>query len=128
MPNLYPYNYWILYAAIAVLVIYTIVCLLKIAGMAKDMLAFLKPRTDKLQRELTLMKIKTEAMAEKKAEDAKKNKWLKLAMPILLAIYSTYRKDEEAHGPSGYVKAAKTYFTRQSEEKKFIKKVRAALK
>ncbi len=128
MPNLYPYNYWILYAAIAVLVIYTIVCLLKIAGMAKDMLAFLKPRTDKLQRELTLMQIKTEAMAEKKAEDAKKNKWLKLAMPILLAIYSTYRKDEEAHGPKGYVKAAKKYFNDRNEEQKFIKKVRAALK
>jgi hypothetical protein len=128
MPNLYPYNYWILYAAIAVLVIYTILSLVKIAGMAKEMLAFLKPRTDKLQRELTLMQIKTEAMAEKKAEDAKKNKWIKLAMPILLAIYSTYRKDEEAHGPSGYVKAARTYFNNRNEEQKFIKKIRAAIK
>ena len=127
MPNIYPYNYWILYAAITALVITIIVSLVKIAGMAKEMMAFLKPKVDKLQREATLAQIKMNAMAEKKAEDEKKNKYLKLALPILLAIYSIYRKDETASGPQGYIKAAKTYFNTRSEEQKFIKKVRSAL-
>ncbi|MDO4520553.1 MAG: hypothetical protein Q4D59_08715 [Erysipelotrichaceae bacterium] len=128
MPNIYPYNYWILYAAIAVLVITLIVSLVKIAGMAKEMIAFITPRTEMLQRKATLTQIKLDAMAEKKAEDAKKNKVLKMVMPILLAIYSIYRKDDEASGPSGYVKAAKTYFNDRSEEQKFIKKIRAAIR
>jgi hypothetical protein len=128
MPNIYPYNYWILYAAIAALIITLIVSLVQIAKMAKSMIAFIQPKADVLQKKAKLMQIKTEAMAEKKAEDAKKNKWIKLAMPILLAIYSTYRKDEEAHGPSGYVKAARTYFNNRNEEQKFIKKIRAAIK
>ena len=128
MPNIYPYNYWILYAAIAVLVITLIVSLVKIAGMAKEMIAFITPRTEMLQRKAQITQIKLDAMAEKKAEDAKKNKVLKMVMPILLAIYSIYRKDDEASGPSGYVKAAKTYFNDRSEEQKFIKKIRAAIR
>lgn len=128
MPNIYPYNYWILYAAIAVLVITLIVSLVKIAGMAKEMIAFITPRTEMLQRKAALTQIKLDAMAEKKAEDAKKNKVLKMVLPILLAIYSIYRKDDEANGPSGYIKAAKTYFNDRSEEQKFIKKIRAAIR
>ena len=128
MPNIYPYNYWILYAAIAVLVITLIVSLVKIAGMAKEMTAFITPRAEMLQRKAQITQIKLDAMAEKKAEDAKKNKVLKMVMPVLLAIYSIYRRDDEASGPAGYVKAAKTYFNDRSQEQKFIKKIRSAIR
>ena len=87
MPDIYPYNYWILYAAIAALILTIIISLVQIARMAKEMMNFLQPRTAKLERNMKLMQIKMEAMNEKKAENAKKNKYIALALPVLLAVY-----------------------------------------
>lgn len=128
MPNIYPYNYWILYAAIAVLIITLIVSLVQMAKMAKEMNSFLQPRTDKLQRDMKLMQIKIDVMNEKKAADAKKNKYIALALPILLAVYQTYKNDDEANGPQGVIKAARTVMNNRNEEAKLIKKISAAIR
>lgn len=128
MPNIYPYNYYILYAAIAALILTIIISLVQIAKMAKTMMNELQPKTEKLQRNLTLMQIKMDVMNEKKAENAKKNKYIMLALPILLAVYQQYKKDDEASGAQGVIKAARTVMTNRSEESKLIKKVAAAIK
>lgn len=128
MPDITPYNYWILYAAIAVLVLTLIVSLLQMARYAKDMLAFLQPKTDKLQRDLKIMQIKMDVMNEKKAADAKKNKYIMIALPILLAVYQAYQKDDEAVGPKGVVKAAKSVYESRSSEAKLVKKIASAIR
>ena len=128
MPDITPYNYYILYAAIAMLVVTLILSLLQMARCAKDMLAFLQPKTDKLQRDLKIMQIKMDVMNEKKAADAKKNKYILLALPILLAVYQAYQKDDEAVGAKGVVKAAKAVYENRASEAKLIKKVAAAIR
>ena len=125
--NLYPYNYWILYASIALLVIVLIKSLLDIAKAAKEAAAAVKPLTDDLNRNAALMKIKTDAINEKKQENAKKNKYLKLALPIVLGVYRQYRKDETATGPKGVVKSAQIYYANDKAQKELIKKVKEAL-
>jgi hypothetical protein len=128
MFNIYPYNYWILYAAIAALIITIIVSAVQILKLLKSMADFLKPRMDHLQTNVKLATIKMEAMDEKKKEDAKKNKLILAALPILLAVYQAYKKDDEAVGAKGVVKAAKTVITNRQEEQKFIKKVASAIR
>ncbi len=128
MPDIYPYNYWILYAAIAALILTIIISLVQIARMAKEMMNFLQPRTAKLERNMKLMQIKMEVMNEKKAENAKKNKYIALALPILLAVYQQYSKDDEAKGIDGVIKSARTVMNNRNAESKLIKKVAAAIR
>ncbi len=128
MPDIYPYNYWILYAAIAALILTIIISLVQIARMAKEMMNFLQPRTAKLERDMKLMQIKMEVMNEKKAENAKKNKYIALALPILLAVYQQYSKDDEAKGIDGVIKSARTVMNNRNAESKLIKKVAAAIR
>lgn len=128
MPDIYPYNFYILYGAIAALVVVIIISALQMAKMAKSAMNELKPKTDHLQKNLTLMQIKMDVMNEKKAADAKKNKYIMLALPILLAVYQAYQKDDEAVGAKGVVKAARTVMNNRSEEAKLVKKIAAALK
>lgn len=128
MPDIYPYNFYILYAAIAALVVVIIVSALQMAKMAKSAVNELKPKTDHLQKNLTLMQIKMDVMNEKKAADAAKNKYIMLALPILLAVYQAYQKDDEAVGAKGVVKAARTVMNSRSEEAKLIKKIAAAIR
>ena len=128
MPDIYPYNYWILYAAIAALILTIIISLVQIARMAKEMMNFLQPKTAKLERNMKLMQIKMEVMNEKKAENAKKNKYIALALPILLAVYQQYSKDDEAKGIDGVIKSARTVMNNRNAESKLIKKVAAAIR
>lgn len=128
MPDIYPYNYWILYAAIAALILTIIISLVQIARKAKEMMNFLQPRTAKLERNMKLMQIKMEAMNEKKAENAKKNKYIALALPVLLAVYQQYSKDDEAKGIDGVIKSARTVMNNRNAESKLIKKVAAAIR
>ena len=128
MPDITPYNYWILYAAIALLVVTIILSLLQIARYAKEMLAFLQPKTEKLQRDLKIMQIKMDVMNEKKAADAKKNKYLMIALPLVLAVYQAYQKDDEATGPKGVVKAAKSVYESRTSEAKLVRKIAAAIR
>lgn len=128
MPDIYPYNYWILYAAIAALILTIIISLVQISKMAKEMMNFLQPKTAKLERNMKLMQIKMEALNEKKAENAKKNKYITLALPILLAVYQQYSKDDEANGIDGVIKSARTVMNNRNAESKLIKKVAAAIR
>ena len=125
--SLKPYNYYILYASIALLGLFLILTALKALKALKEIKAATDPYTASLNKNLKLMSIKTEAMAEKKAEDAKKNKYIKIAIPILLAIQKVYQSNDSMVGPKGYVEAAQKYFKDQKSEKDLIAKIRKAL-
>jgi hypothetical protein len=100
----------------------------QIAKMVKSMIAFIQPKADVLQKKAKLMQIKTEVINEKRAADVKKNKYIMLALPVLLAVYQAYRDDDEAVGAKGVVKAARTVMNNRSEEAKLIKKISAAIR
>ncbi|MCR5794726.1 MAG: hypothetical protein K6G61_05205 [Solobacterium sp.] len=125
--SLSPYNYYILYASIALLVLFLILTAVKALKAVKEIKAATDPYTTSLNRNLKLMNIKTEVMAEKRAEDAKKNKYIKLAIPILLAIQKVYQNNDAMVGPKGYVQAAQKYFKDQKSEKDMIAKIKKAL-
>lgn len=103
--NLEPYNYYILYIAIILLIICLVITCMKALSLIKE-INTKKPAFENINHDVQLAKIKTEAMKEKKEESHKNDKYLKVLLPILLAIYTTYRDDDELHGIKGYRKAA----------------------
>jgi membrane protein insertase Oxa1/YidC/SpoIIIJ len=121
--DLYPYNYWILYASIALLVIFIIMLLMKLAELPKAIKTY-DPTFKSIERNLKLMQIKTEAMEEKRKEDEKKNKIFKLLLPILTAIYTIYRTHDDYNGVKGFGEAAKTYLRQQSDDKKLAERLK----
>jgi len=121
--NIAPYNYWVLYAAIAAVVVSLLILVKKALEIPKAIKAF-DPYTTRMQRNLQLMQIKTDAMNEKKQEDAKKNKLLKLALPILLAIYEIYKKDDSMKGVKGFKDAALVYLNQGKADKALAKRLK----
>lgn len=124
--NLYPYNYWILYAAIALLVISIIVLLAKLLKTAKTLKA-MTPQLEQMAKQAKLAGIKAEAVKEKSDADMKRIKPLLTAVPILLAVNSIYNKDDELEGIRGYGTAVKRYATQKSSEQKLIKTITKAI-
>ena len=104
--NLYPWNYYILYASILLLVIFIVLTAMKALGLLKEV-QNLQKGTEPMQRSLTLMQIKMEAMNEKKAEQKQKNKILMAAIPVLLAVQKAYSSDDSLEGVKGYAGALK---------------------
>lgn len=115
--NLYPYNYYILWAAVIALVIMLVLTMVHAVHLLKAVQEK-KPVLDNIQKNVQLAKIKTEAMKEKKEEDKKKDRWLKVALPFVLAIYEAYKQDDESHGIKGYKKAAKKVFADRKYQKR----------
>ena len=104
--NLYPWNYYILYASILLLVIFIVLTAMKALGLLKEV-QNLQKGTEPMQRSLSLMQIKMEAMNEKKAEQKQKNKILMAAIPVLLAVQKAYSSDDSLEGVKGYAGALK---------------------
>ena len=121
--NLAPYNYWVLYAAIAAVVVSLIILAKKAMEIPKAVKEF-DPYTTKMKRNIQLLQIKTGAMQEKKQEDEKKNKALKIALPILLSIYEIYKKDDSMKGISGFKDAALAYVQRGKDDKALAKRLK----
>jgi len=125
--SLYPWNYYILYAAIGLTVLVLIVLLSHVITLLKGIKA-MNPTINDIQLQSQLMNIKTTAMQEKKEEDAKKNKWMKLLIPIVLAIIGIYMKDPDLHGVSGIKEASKRYYKGVKDERQFASKIKKALR
>jgi len=117
--NLEPYNYWILYASLILLLLFLIITAVKAAKFAKTVKA-VKPTADHIQLNGKLAKIKIDAMQEKKKEDAEKNKKYQLLIPILLAIKHTYDADENLNGAKGMAKAAQRVVKNRNDQKKLF--------
>lgn len=120
--NLEPYNYWILYAALALFLICVIIAGIKAGGLLKAIRSQ-KPAADSIQKNVELAKIKVEAMKEKKSEDAEKNKKYRLLIPILLAIKHTYDNDENLNGVKGMAKATNQVLQKRTEQKKLFESI-----
>lgn len=120
--NLEPYNYWILYAALALFLICVIIAGIKAGGLLKAIRSQ-KTAADSIQKNVELAKIKVEAMKEKKSEDAEKNKKYRLLIPILLAIKHTYDNDENLNGVKGMAKATNQVLQKRTEQKKLFESI-----
>lgn len=125
--NLYPYNYWILYAAIGLTLICIIALLMKLLKTAKTLKA-MTPQLEHMNQQLKLASIKAEAVSEKSEADMKRIKPLLTALPILLAINSIYNKDDELEGIKGYGTAARKYIEKKSGEQQLAKAVSKILR
>ena len=124
--SFYPWNYWILYGSIVLLVIFIIMTAMKALGLLQE-LKTLNDKTAGMQRNLKLMQIKTEAINEKSAEQKKKNKLFMTAIPILLAVQKAYKDNDSFEGAKGYVSAAKKVYEDRQSEKSFIAKIKKSL-
>lgn len=125
--NLYPYNYWILYAAIGLTLICIIALLMKLLKTAKTLKA-MTPQLEHMNQQLKLASIKAEAVSEKSEADMKRIKPLLTALPILLAINSIYNRDDELEGIKGYGTAARKYVEKKSSEQQLAKAVSKILR
>lgn len=125
--SLTPYNYYILYASIGILVLSLILTALKALSSLKAMKAATDPYVKSMNTKIKLMNIKTEVLAEKKAENDKKNKYIKLAIPILLAIQKVYKNNDDMEGPKGYMQAAQKYMKDRQAENDLIAKIKKAM-
>ena len=103
--SLYPYNYYILLASCVLVIISLVILLLHFNTLAHT-LEKQEKTIQNINSSLKDVQFKTNALNAKKKESHKNDKTLKLLLPILLAIYSTYRNDSELKGIKGYRKAA----------------------
>lgn len=121
-----PYNYYVLYAALILLIIFLIYTAIKASHLLKTvngMKESLKP----VNNQVTMAKIKVDAMQEKKAEDKKKDKIAAVVIPFLLYAYQLYKKDDDLHGLKGYGKAMTKAAANRKEEQRIIQKIKADL-
>lgn len=117
--NLQPYNYWILYAACIALLVCFIILGMKAVHLLKTVNT-LKPTMDNMQKNATLAQIKAEAMQEKKAEEAEKNKKLKFLIPFLLAIKHSYDTSDKSLSHTKRIgNAAKAASTQMQQKQVF---------
>lgn len=114
-----PYNYDILYGALVLLLLFLIVLACKAMKLLKTVKT-VKPTADSIQKNVTLAKIKVEAMQEKKKENAEKDKKYRILIPILLAIKHTYDNDENLNGVKGMAKATNQVLQKRTEQKKIF--------
>ena len=124
--SLSPYNHYIFIVAIFVVVAFLVRLVMSLMGMVRA-IAEKKPVLDDIQRYATLAQVKTQAYAEKKAEDDAKNKYVKLALPIVIAIYEIYKKNPEMVGPKGFIDASKQYVTNIQNDKKLAQRIKSML-
>ena len=125
-PFLEPYNFYVLYAALILLVIFLIYTALR-AGKLLKTVNHMKESVKPVSDQVTLAKIKVEAMQETKAENRKKDKIASVVIPFLLYAYQVYKKDDSLHGIRGYNKAMAKAASDRREEKKLIRKIKADL-
>lgn len=114
-----PYNHYVLYAALILLLLFLIILGVK-AGKLLKTVQTIKPSADSIQKNVTLAKIKMEAMQDKKKEDSVKNKRYRILIPILLAIKHTYDNDDNLNGIKGMTKAANQVLKKRTEQKKMF--------
>ena len=101
--NLAPYNWYIFYGALALLVVFLVVLVIHALPLVKEM----KKHSDdisSIRKNVELTKIKTEAIRETK-QASKKNDKAMSALLLLLAIHKAYR-DKDQHSPRSYLDTA----------------------
>lgn len=124
--TLYPYNLYILYAAIVLLLLFLCFTIIKALSSLKE-IKTLTNNTASMQVKLNQTKEKTETIQRRANELLKKTKWIFTALPILLAMQAIYKNNDDLEGIKGYSSAAKIYFKNTNEEKKLVKRLNKAM-
>lgn len=124
--SLYPYNYYFLYFSVGLLIAFLIMTVVKLLSLPKAA-ASLTPALDKMKKQTDLISIKTGAMNETKKESEKYTKLAAKAVPIVLAVWTIYKNNDNYHGLNGYVSAAKAYIKNDQAERKIIQRIKKAL-
>ena len=101
--NLSPYNWYIFYGALALLIVFVILTAVHAIPLVKDLKAH-QPEIDNIKKNVQLTQIKTGALKEKQAESKKNDKTLN-SLLLLWAIHKSYKAKDE-RGPRAYVNTA----------------------
>lgn len=114
--NLYPLNLYILCISACLVILFLIITFMHLNTFEKTLK---KEQTvvNNIQHQFDLSQIKVQAISEKYKEDHKNDKYYKILIPILLAIYSTYQNDDELKGFKGYRTATKKVIKKKMQRR-----------
>ncbi len=122
--NLYPYNLWILYAAIIALIVYLIL-LIKHALPLLHALSGMKPNIDNIQNNVGSAAQKADAVGKKASKDFKRISDLLPVILLALAVKKDY-DEAEGSGLKQIEQSAVNVYRKRSDEQKMIKKIARA--
>lgn len=113
-----PYSHWILWAGIALLIVFLIVTGIKCVPLIKAIGKMKKESIEPIQRNVTMTKIKTDTLKEVHEERKKKVQPLLASIPLLIAMVKNYKDDDEKKGAKGMRKAADEVLLNKANKEK----------
>lgn len=113
---LYPYNLYLLCISACIVIIFLIITFMHLNTFEKT-LKKEQCSLNNIKHHIELSQIKIQAIKEKYIEDHKNDKYYKILIPILLAIYSTYQNDDELKGFKGYRTATKKVIQKRMQKR-----------
>ena len=122
MLNFAPYNFWILYASIAILVITMITTLSKALSLGKAINAY-KPQLDNIQKNVQRSTVKAQAVAGRMKQIMSIVKPAIAAMSLMLAAKALYDKRPE-NGINEFTKATSDVIAARASKRNFVSAVR----
>jgi hypothetical protein len=102
--NLYPFNYYILLISAILVIIFLLITIFHLNTLGKTLLNE-NQSFDNIKKQIGLFNYKKNAIIKKHQDDHKNDKYLKAMLPILFAVYNTYKDDDTLKGIKGYKKA-----------------------
>ena len=121
--NLAPYNYWILYASIAILVITLFMTLGKVLALGKAVKAY-KPELDHIQKGVKVSSVKANAVAGRTKQVLSIVKPALAAAGLILAAKAFYDAHDDENGVSGFTNATASVIAQRERKRNFINAVR----
>ena len=122
MFNFAPYNFWILYASIAILVITIFTTLSKVLKLGKAVNAY-KPQIANIQKNVQRSTVKAQAVAGRLNQIMSIVKPAIAAMSLILAAKALYDKREE-NGIGEFTKATSDVIASRASKRNFVNAVR----
>ena len=124
--NLYPYNLYVLYASIALLILFLVLTVTKLMPLAQAANA-LKPSTERMTANLNDMSKKATALGEKVSKAVK---LIKTALPwlLLLKAANDLYNDSDEDGIREFGRSTVKAYKKREDEKKLAKNVAKILK
>ena len=92
--NLYPYNFYILYAAAAVLLIMLVMTGIRLLNAMKT-IRDMAPVLEKMKKQGEEVKVKMAAVEEKKNKTMNNLKIAMLVVPLVYAIFQKYKEEKK---------------------------------
>lgn len=124
--NLYPYNLYVLYASIVLLILFLVLTVTKLMPLAQAANA-LKPSAERMTANLNDMSKKATAFGEKVSKAVK---LIKTALPwlLLLKAANDLYNDSDENGIKEFGRSTVKAYKKREDEKKLAKNVAKILK